>query len=215
VTKTESNSPGQDPAFPPSSRRPPGRREELLAAALQVIRRDGPDASMEEMAAAAGITKPVLYRYFGDRDGLIGAVADDFAEAIVEKLQEALSGLEEAPPDVMLRAGIDAYVSFIEEDPYLYGFLTQQAPPDSAALVAVVDRVADPIAVLIAFRLEQAGLDPAPALTWAHGIVGMVHMAGARWARQPDMAREELVSHLVALVGYGLVSGGVPVQPQG
>lgn len=212
--KTDARGPIEELTRGRSSKRAPGRREELLAAALQVIRQVGPGASMEEMAAAAGITKPVLYRYFGDRDGLIGAVADGFAEALVEKLRAALLEPGDAPPEVLLRAGIEAYVSFIEDDPYLYGFLSQQAPPDSAALVAVVDRVAEPIADLISARLSEVGLDSAPALTWAHGIVGMVHMAGARWARQPDMPRDELVSQLVSLVGYGLVSGGLPVQPE-
>ena len=73
------------------SRRAPGRRDELLGAALDVIRRVGPGASMDEMAAEAGITKPVLYRYFRDRDGLIAAVAERFSDGLVERLEQALA----------------------------------------------------------------------------------------------------------------------------
>jgi AcrR family transcriptional regulator len=65
----------------------PGRREALLNAALAVITRDGPAASMDAMAAEAGITKPILYRHFGDRDGLIAAVANPFAPEHVKRLK--------------------------------------------------------------------------------------------------------------------------------
>lgn len=197
-----------------ASRRTAERREELLQAALKVIRTVGAGASMEQMAAEAGITKPVLYRYFGDREGLIGAVAGRFAEALAERLALAVASPVEAPPEQAIRAGIEAYISFIEEDPELYGFLSQHAAPDSAALVSIVDRVAKALAGLIAGRLIEAELDPRPATTFAHGIVGMVHMAGARWARQPELPREEFISYLVALASYGLANGGRPLQPE-
>lgn len=195
------------------SRRPPGRRDELLAAALEVIGRVGPSASMEQMAAEAGITKPVLYRYFGDRDGLIAAMADRFADELVGRLNRALEASAGAPPAVVIRAGIEAYVAFIEEDPSLYRFLTQHAAPDSAAFVSVVEKVAEPIALVISSRLAAAGLDERPASTWAHGVVGIVHMAGSRWASQRDMPRSEIIDHLVSLIAYGLATGGQPLQP--
>lgn len=195
-----------------ATRRTAERREELLQAALAVIRSVGPGASMEQMAAEAGITKPVLYRYFGDRDGLIGAVAESFAEELAGRLAAAVAPLADSDPEIPIRAGIEAYISFIEEDPALYGFLSQHAAPDSLALVAVVDRVARDLTSLIAARLAEAGLDPRPAGTFAHGLVGMVHMAGARWARQPELPRDEFVSYLVGLASYGLATGGLPVQ---
>lgn len=44
------------------------RRRELLEAADRVVLRDGPQASMNAIAAEAGITKPILYRHFGDKE---------------------------------------------------------------------------------------------------------------------------------------------------
>ncbi|MGO9558161.1 MAG: TetR/AcrR family transcriptional regulator [Acidimicrobiales bacterium] len=192
------------------SRRRPGRREELLAAALGVIRRVGPAASMDEMAAASGITKPVLYRYFGDRDGLIAAVADRFSADLVARLEGRLAGAASEEPHVLVRAAIESYVAFIEEDPALYAFLTQQAPLGGPALVAVFDRVAGSIAQVIRAALEIRGLDPRPSTTWAHGVVGMVHLAGARWARNPDGPRAQLVDDLVSLVANGLIGAATP-----
>jgi AcrR family transcriptional regulator len=202
---------------PRTSRRPPGRRESLLAAALDVIRRVGPSASMDEMAAEAGITKPVLYRYFGDRDGLITALADQFADVLVERLELALrraARATEANVDEVIRQAIDSYVGFIEEDPALYGFLTQHAAPEHPALVAVIERVAGSIAGIIRENFTAQGFDPRPAETFAHGIVGMVHLAGASWARNHAVSREELVGDLAALVSRGLVGAATPLQPQ-
>jgi len=51
------------------------RRRELLEAADRVVLRDGPQASMNAIAAEAGITKPILYRHFGDKNGLYAALA--------------------------------------------------------------------------------------------------------------------------------------------
>src|SRR5690348_8052225 len=68
------------------------RREELLAGAIKVIRRDGPLASMDAIAAEAGVTKPIVYRHFGDRDGLTQAVATQFAAELFAELRGALAG---------------------------------------------------------------------------------------------------------------------------
>ncbi|HET9091103.1 MAG TPA: TetR/AcrR family transcriptional regulator [Acidimicrobiales bacterium] len=195
-----------------ASRRRPGRRGELLQAALEVIRRDGAAASMEEMAAEAGITKPVLYRYFGDREGLLSAVGERFAEVLVDRLRAAVSGHLEDSPEVVVRLAIEAYVGFIAEDPALYGFLTRQAPPGGAALVGVVDTVAGFIEELIDEGLSRRGLSTRPAATFAHGVVGMVHLAGARWARSGEVGRAELVADLASLVTYGLTGAATGVQ---
>jgi AcrR family transcriptional regulator len=186
----------------------------LVAAALDVIRRVGPSASMDEMAAEAGITKPVLYRYFRDREGLIGAVAERFSDVLVTRLEQALAGAPRENAQVLIRAAIESYVTFIEEDPALYGFLTQQAPLGGPALVAVINRVSGLIERVIRGTLEAHDLDTRPATTWAHGVVGMVHLAGALWARQPDVPRMQLVDDLVALVAGGLTGAAAPLQRQ-
>ena len=182
------------------SRRRPGRREELSAAALEVIRSVGPGASMEEMAAKAGITKPVLYRYFGDRDGLIASVAEQFSEVLIMRLEQALAGAPTQSAETLIRSAVECYIAFIEEDPALYGFLTHQAPLGSPAMVAVIDRIAASLEQVIRVTLESHALDTRPARTWAHGVVGMVHLAGACWVRQPDGPREQFVADLVTLI---------------
>ena len=78
-------------AVPP--RRGPGRprageqiadRDELLAAAMRVIRTDGPDVTMDDIAAAAGVSKPIVYRNLGDKDALVVALSEIFVERLTE-----------------------------------------------------------------------------------------------------------------------------------
>jgi AcrR family transcriptional regulator len=206
-----SRSNGGESVRTPSSRRRPGRREELSAAALEVIRVVGPGASMHEMAAKAGITKPVLYRYFGDRDGLIASVAQQYAEVLTNRIAQAQSSLSSDDSEELIRVGVSTYISFIEEDPALYSFLTHQAPLGSRSMVAVFDQIAESVELIVTKQLECRQMDTAPASTWAHGIVGMVHLAGARWARQPDISKEEVIAELTALISAGLTGAARPV----
>src|SRR6266704_2334366 len=75
------------------------RRLELLEAAIEVIRREGPTASMDEIAAQAGITKPIVYRYFGDRAGVYQAVAEQYcADLLRQRLEAAARDTAPAGP---------------------------------------------------------------------------------------------------------------------
>jgi AcrR family transcriptional regulator len=175
------------------------RRDELLEAALGVIRRQGRTASMEAMAAAAKITKPILYRYFGDREGLFNAVADRFTSELIQRIEAALSS--DAPPRDRLVAAIDSYVGFIEDDTELYGFVMEAR---MTLLLGVADRIAVPIARAIGEELRRVNADSGPAEAWAYGIVGMVHLAGAHWATNPTLPRARFVDYLTELVWRGM-----------
>src|SRR5436190_15385853 len=93
----------------------PSKREQLLDAADRVVRREGSAASMNLIAAEAGITKPILYRHFGDKGGLFRALADRYIDDLRARLRSALTtrgGLR-----ARTRATIDAYLSAVEEQP--------------------------------------------------------------------------------------------------
>src|SRR5947207_9107842 len=101
------------------------RREELLAASIRCIQRVGAGASMEQMAAEAGVTKPVLYRYFHDKSELYQAIVERYVAEVSSALRESLS--TDGNPRVVLVAGIDAYLSLVEREPEIYRFLMQRA----------------------------------------------------------------------------------------
>src|SRR3954447_25713758 len=97
------------------------RRRELLEAAERVVLRDGPAASMNAIAAEAGITKPILYRHFGDKAGLYVALADRHIETLMERLREALT--RPVSRRARTEAAIDAWLGLVEGNPALYRFL--------------------------------------------------------------------------------------------
>ncbi|MCU1454841.1 MAG: TetR family transcriptional regulator [Acidimicrobiales bacterium] len=183
------------------------RRASLLDAAISVVRRDGAGVSMEAMAAAAGVTKPILYRHFGDRDGLIMAMAGQFAQALTDRLAETFSAEADAyvDPRERLRAGIEAYVSFIDSDTELYRFLVQHdSRGGGQATISMADEVARRVAVVLGETLAAQGRDSGPAEAWAYGIVGMIQMAGDWWVERQTMTRSRLVDELTRLLWSGL-----------
>jgi len=182
------------------------RREELLDAALRAIRREGPGVSMEAIATEAGCTKPIVYRHFGDRNGLADALAERFAGDLVAALDEALHAA--LPPEQLVRATIDTYLAFVERDPEVYRFLIGRLadPRGSEEATHLVARVGQRVAVVLGEQLHAAGVDTGPAEPWAFGIVGMVHLAGDWWLDRRTMGRDRLVTYLSTLLWGGLSS---------
>ncbi|MGC5534107.1 TetR family transcriptional regulator [Streptomyces sp. SR-10] len=194
------------------------RRRELLEAADRVVLRDGPQASMNAIAAEAGITKPILYRHFGDKGGLYRALAKRHTDALLSALRAAL----DAPADRRERveSTLDTYLAAIEARPQVYRFLmhpsdTADAPPSpeqgfdvgrhSAPLLR---RLGEELGQVIAERVDLGPDSEQMARIWGHGIVGMMHAAGDWWLGDRPCSRERLVSSLADLLWGRLAEAG-------
>lgn len=182
------------------------KRERLLEAAIGVVRRDGPAVSMREIAHEAGVTKPIVYRAFGDREGLTRAIADRFADELAGSLQRAI---EQADDDRgRVSAAIDAYLAFIERDPAIIRFLITRSletvEETGVAMSGFVRRMGELITQAIGEALRARRLDSGVAEPWAFAIVGAVHMAGDWWLERKTMPRERLVDYLTSLVYEGM-----------
>ena len=182
------------------------RRPELLDAATEAIRRHGPGASMTQIAAVAGITKPILYRQFGDRTGLVHALADRFATDLARELETPLRS-DAAPRDVIIRT-IDAYIAFVERDPDVYRFVVERVDGDTS-LIGFMQRIGQQVAVVLGEQLRAAGQDSGGAEVIAQGMVGLVHSAGHWWVERQTMPRTRLVEYLADLLWTG-VAGMIP-----
>lgn len=181
------------------------RREALLDAADRIVRRDGPAASMAAIAAEAGITKPILYRHFGDKSGLYAALADRYTGRLLGDLQDALEAGRTRRDRV--ERTVDAYLSAIEAEPQVYRFLvhSDEAAPAQSQVRSFTRRLS---ALLAAGMAAEVGASPERAGAWAHGIVGMVQSAGDWWLDTRACSREQLVAELVDLMfgAYGSAS---------
>jgi AcrR family transcriptional regulator len=202
--------PGAGLTFSSGSGRPgrsQARRRSLLEAADRVVRRSGPEASMAAIAAEAGISKPVVYRHFGDKGGLYRALADRHIEDLMSRLSAALR----RPADRFERTRlvVDAYLAAIEEEPQIYRFLLHRAPIEEPTLTGLVAeltrRVAEALSAGIVAELRLPDDAGPTALAWAYGMVGAVQAAGDWWLATREVPRERLVDDLCELLTRGWV----------
>lgn len=176
---------------------------------MQAIATHGPGITMADVAAAAGVTKPVLYRHFDDKGDLTTALAHRYAARLRATIERPLRS-RDSPRDLLART-IDAYLEQVEKDPALYEFLVHRAAherPDTArALSDFVHQLAGQVADVFREEFGRLGRSVDRAEAIAHGLVGMVQSTGEWWlasdvARRPP--RHEVVATLVDLVWEGL-----------
>ncbi|MEU9375405.1 TetR family transcriptional regulator [Streptomyces sp. NPDC048255] len=191
------------------------RRRELLEAADRVVLRDGPKASMNAIAAEAGITKPILYRHFGDKAGLYQALAVRHTDALLESLRAALDAPAERRQRV--EATLGTYLAAIEARPQVYRFLMHPAEDAQATehgfdvgqhSAPLLRRLGEELAQVIGERVDLGPGGERLARVWGHGIVGMMHAAGDWWLGERPCSREELVAGLTDLLWGRLSSAG-------
>ena len=191
------------------------RRRELLEAADRVVLRDGPGASMNAIAAEAGITKPILYRHFGDKGGLYAALAQRHTDALLNSLRAAL----DAPADRRQRveSTLDTYLAAIEARPQVYRFLMHPAeggPQSDQGFdtgrhsIPVLRRMGEELAQVIEERVDLGPASHQLARVWGHGIVRMMHAAGDWWLGEQPCPRAELVRSLADLLWGRLAVAG-------
>ncbi|MER5627001.1 TetR/AcrR family transcriptional regulator [Streptosporangium sp. NPDC002544] len=181
--------------------RDPDRRRALLDAADRVIRREGPEASMASIAAEAGVTKPILYRHFGDKSGLYQALANRHVRTVVGLLRPEF---DRARADLRsrARATIDAYLEMIAANLNLYRFLFYRAGAEDSRthsqMTAIVRSLGEELGAVIA--AETAVPDPVRAQVLGHAFVGMVQATGDWWLEHPEVDRAEVVEGLVSVI---------------
>jgi AcrR family transcriptional regulator len=179
------------------------RRDDLIDSVVAAVREHGTDVGMDQIAAAAHTSKPVIYRYFADKNDLYGAVGRRVISEIVAALPAAS---EHTPPRTIFRAWVDAYLSFLSEQTALYHFIERHQPT-----TAQTDEVTDPnrlmaeaIAAQLGRGLSLIGSDPRLAHPWAEATVGFVRAAGLWWLENPaQMDRDGLGEYLTTLLWDG------------
>lgn len=192
------------------------RRAQLVEAAIRVIRRDGAGASMDGIAAEAGVSKPVLYRHFADQSALYLAVGQQVADTLLGALRAELAHQRE--PRAHLAAVIDTYLAAIEAEPELYRFVTRRTfadrPVERDLVADYTTLIAAGVTGVLAERLP-GGPRPGPAEPWGHGVVGLVQAAGDWWLDRRAISRGQLTEQLTTLLWNGLAGALPGSQPAG
>jgi AcrR family transcriptional regulator len=181
------------------------RREQLLDVALEVIARSGyNDTSMNDVAEAAGVTKPVLYQHFESKRELFQALLDAVGARMLGAITNATAESEDGRRRTEL--GFRAYFRWVAEDHdafmLLYGSASRRDQDFSRALRRVTNGMVQAIAPLIA-----ADVDDEHRLTLAHALVGLAEGASRRLVeRGEDFDPDEVARQVSDLAWAGLRS---------
>ena len=176
------------------------REERMLDAAEAVFGKHGfQAASMDEIARRSGITKALLYQYFGSKEGLYEACVERGRADLFEVLREAVTAA--APGRPQLAAFVNGYFDFVEENRGVWWLLYGEA--SSSAVNAMRRRNAELIAELFERALKEQGRKPdADALAvLAHHLVGAGEQVGRWWADRSDVPKKTVVAAYMELAG--------------
>jgi AcrR family transcriptional regulator len=180
------------------------RREQLLDVGRTLFAERGFEGtSVEEIAAKAGVSKPVVYEHFGGKEGLYAVVVDREMSRLLEMVTGALTA---GHPREMLEQAAFALLDYIEQ--YTDGFhiLVRDSPvaQSTGTFASLIGDIATQVEDILGLEFEGRGYDPKLAPMYAQALVGMVALTGQWWlnVRRPEKA--EVAAHLVNLAWHGL-----------
>ncbi|WP_285318096.1 TetR/AcrR family transcriptional regulator [Pseudarthrobacter sp. lyk4-40-TYG-27] len=199
------------------------RRRELIKQARRAVHALGSDASMEEIATAAGTSKSVFYRYFGDKAGLQQAVGEVVLSQMQNRIKEAAQSA--VTPREGLLAMVSAYLQMADTSPSVYAFVTSYTPAEpteptspatsTGALGHFFDAIADMIAAPMRSHLGDVG--ETVIGFWPRAAIGLVRNAGEQWLNTPDSpakpSQEAMARHITAWLCVGIAPELTPAPP--
>ena len=179
------------------------RREQILDVAIDVFGRSGYfGASMNDIADAAGVTKPVLYQHFDSKSDLYSALLDEVGARMLDAIAKATA--DSADGKEQTERGFQAYFRWVahrhDEFMLLFGGSARHDGEFSAQIRRITNDAAATIAPLITIDIE-----PEHRTTLAHALVGLAEGASRRLVGLgQSFDPDEIASEVSALAWAGL-----------
>jgi AcrR family transcriptional regulator len=180
------------------------RREQLILTGRQLFAERGFDATtIEEIAARAKVSKPVVYEHFGGKEGLYAVVVDREVRALLDRLTAALTG---GHPHELLEQAAMALLDYIEGETDGFRVLVRESPVMSAtgSFSSVLNDVAHQVEHILGAEFKRRSYDPRLAELYSQSLVGMVALTGRWWLEVRKPRKETVAAHLVNLAWNGL-----------
>jgi AcrR family transcriptional regulator len=199
-----SGSSGATPKKPRGRMTAAERREQLIAIARGLFAEKGFDATaVEEIAARAEVSKPVVYEHFGGKEGLYAVVVDREVRALLEKMQSALTA---GHPRVLLEQAAVALLDYIESSSDGFRIMVRDSPVGSTSgtFVTIMNTIGSRVDDILVHEFKQRGFDPKAAPMYAQMLVGMVGYTGQWWLHTRKPSKEVVAANLVNLAWNGL-----------
>lgn len=180
------------------------RRQQLLDVSRERFAERGFDGtSIEEIAARAGVSKPVVYEHFGGKEGLYAVVVDREIQRLLERVTSALTG---GHPRELLEQAALALLSYVDDETDGFRILVRDSPVASATgtFSSLIGDIASQVEYILAGEFKNRGYEPKLAGLYSQALVGMVALTGQWWLEVRKPKKEEVAAHLVNLAWNGL-----------
>ncbi|MBI0314637.1 MULTISPECIES: TetR/AcrR family transcriptional regulator [Streptomyces violaceusniger group] len=180
------------------------RREQLLDIGRTLFAERGFEGtSVEEIAAKAGVSKPVVYEHFGGKEGLYAVVVDREMRRMLDMVTTSLTA---GHPRELCEQATFALLDYIEE--YTDGFriLVRDSPvaQSTGTFASLISDIATQVEDILGLEFKARGFDPKLAPLYAQALVGMVALTGQWWLDVRKPKKAEVAAHLVNLAWHGL-----------
>jgi AcrR family transcriptional regulator len=183
------------------------RRAQLVELGADVFRdRPYDEVSIDDIAAAAGVSKGLLYHYFdGKREFYVAALRH-----AAEEIEALTEPDEDLAPEERLRAAIEGYLDYVEQHAAGYASVLRAGSGVDPAVAAVIERVRERMGERVLRELPGDQGD-APAVRLAvRAWIGFAEAASLAWAERGGIGREGLADLLTAVLGTALARTAAP-----
>ncbi len=203
------------------------RREQLISIGRKLFAAKGFESvSVEEIAAKADVSKPVVYEHFGGKEGLYAVIVDREMNDLMLAITNALTvkAEEVSSARILLERAAMALFDYIDADPDGFRILVRDAPTmgdtessivgfqHSPSFASVISDIAAHVQELLAVQFKAHKINTKLAPMYAQMLVGMVALTGQWWLEERKPKKDEVVANLINLAWNGL--GNMDSKPK-
>jgi AcrR family transcriptional regulator len=188
------------------------RREQLIDIGRRLFAERGFEGtSVEEIAAKAGVSKPVVYEHFGGKEGLYAVVVDREMQQLLDMVTGALTG---GHPRELLEEAAFALLDYIEQSTDGFRILVRDSPvaQSTGSFASLISDIATQVEHILVAEFKQRGYEPKHAPLYSQMLVGMVALTGQWWLDVRKPRKADVAAHLVNLAWNGL--SGLEHKPE-
>ncbi len=164
------------------------RREQLIGVGRKHFAdRASRARTIEEIAASAGVSKPVVYEHFGGKEGLYAVVVDREIESLLAGVASALDS-GGTSRQLIERAAL-ALLAYVENNSDGFRILVRDSPTGQAtgSFASLMSDISSQVDHILAAQFKKHKLDPKAAPMYAQMLVGMVALNRSVVAGQPQV----------------------------
>lgn len=190
------------------------RREQLIRVGRHLFAEQSIDTlSVEEIASAAKVSKPIIYEHFGGKEGLYAVVVDRELQTLSESLKDFFTHHPASERQTMER-GVLTFLTYVEEHNEGFHVLLRDSPSTdpTGSLNTLLMTVSVQVERMLDESFKRAKLPTKGAPYYANMIVGLTVFSAQLWADNPRISKEELAAYIVNMAWYGM--RGIDAKPQ-